>query len=259
MIFYFSGTGNSRWVATQLSAHFSDTLYSIGEYERKESPLAPTFEVKPDEKIGFVFPVYSWGVPPVVTRFIADMQLEGYNRQPVYCIMTCGDECGYTNRMFTRAIKAKRLETKHIYSIIMPNSYICMKGFDVDSKEVQARKIEMAKIELPRVMSAIENDQSIDFYTKGKRFLRIKSGLIYKLFAKHALSDKPYRCGDACTSCGKCVKVCPVNNIGLVAGKPVWKGNCTQCLACIHVCPTRAIEYGKSTQNKGRYFFNQQK
>ena len=113
MVFYYSGTGNSRWVATQLSEHFSDTLYSIGEYERKESPLAPSFEVKPDEKIGFVFPVYSWGVPPVVTRFIADMQLEGYNHPSVYCIMTCGDECGYTNRMFTRAIKAKGLETKH--------------------------------------------------------------------------------------------------------------------------------------------------
>ena len=62
-----------------------------------------------------------------------------------------------------------------------------MKGFDIDSKEVQQNKVEQAKIDLPRVMSAIENDQPIDFYQKGKRFLKIKSGLIYKLFAKHGI------------------------------------------------------------------------
>jgi len=257
MIFYFSGTGNSQWIATQLSEHFSDTLYQIGEYERREAPLIPGFEVKTDEKIGFVFPVHSWGMPPVVVKFITDMQLNGYDNQLIYCIMTCGDECGYTGRMFADAIKAKGLKSRHIYSVIMPNSYICMKGFDVDSKELQTKKVEQAKIDLPKLISAIENNQPVDFYEKGKRFSKIKSGLIYKMFAKHALTDKPYTCSDECISCGKCVKICPVNNIELVDGKPVWKGNCTQCLACIHCCPVKAIEYGKSTKNKGRYFFQQ--
>jgi len=255
MIFYFSGTGNSRWVATQLSDYFSDTLYQMGEYERKETPLAPEFEVKSDEKIGFVFPVYSWGVPPVVLQFIDDMQLKGYCNQLVYSIMTCGDECGYSDRMFCKAIEAKGLASKHIYSVIMPNCYISMKGFDVDSKDIQIKKVEQTKADLPKLITAIESNQPIDFYQKGKRFIGIKSGLIYKMFAKYSLTDKPYTCGSECNSCGKCAKTCPVKNIELVDGKPVWKGNCTQCLACIHICPTKSINYGKGTEKKGRYFF----
>jgi Pyruvate/2-oxoacid:ferredoxin oxidoreductase delta subunit len=169
--------------------------------------------------------------------------------------MTCGDECGHTDQMFTEAINTKGLETRHIYSLTMPNSYICLPGFDVDARELQVKKMEQTKIELPKLMSAIANDQPISFYHRGKRFLKIKSGLIYNLFAKHSLTDKPYTCDDKCISCRKCVKVCPVNNVELVNGKPMWKGHCTQCLACIHVCPTKSIDYGKITRNKGRYFF----
>lgn len=255
MIFYFSGTGNSRWVASQLSDYFSDTLCQIGEYERNEAPLVPEFEVKPEEKIGFVFPIHSWGIPPIVTQFIADMQLKGYNNQLVYCIMTCGDECGYTDRMFAEAIKSRGLKSRHIYSVVMPNSYICLPGFDVDNSELQAKKMEQTKTDLPKLISAIASDQPISFYHKGKRFLKIKSGLIYNMFAKHSLTDKPYTCNDKCISCRKCVKACPVSNVELVNGKPMWKGHCTQCLACIHICPTKSIDYGKITRNKGRYFF----
>lgn len=257
MIFCFSGTGNSRWVASQLSEHFQDTNYPIGEYERTESPLIPEFELKPDEKIGFVLPIHSWGIPPIVTKFIADMQLKGYNNQLVYCIMTCGDECGYADRMFHEAIEARGMTCRHLYSVAMPNSYICLPGFDVDVKELQVKKMEQLRIDLPKLISAIKNDHPIAFYNKGKRFLKIKSGLIYNMFVKHSLTDKPYICGENCNSCGKCVRVCPVNNIKLVDGKPQWQGNCTQCLACIHYCPNRSIEYGKITKDKGRYFFKQ--
>jgi len=255
MVFYFSGTGNSKWVAMQLATYFSDELYQIGEYERAKAPLSPQFEVKPDEKIGFVFPIHSWGIPPIVTKFITDLQLNGYNDQLIYCIMTCGDECALTDKMFTKIIETKGLKCRHIYSIVMPNNYICLKGFDTDTKEVQEQKSNQAKVDLPKIISAIGNDKPVDFYTKGKRFLSIKSGIFYKLFVKYALNDKPFTYGKECISCGQCAKVCPVDNIELVDGKPVWKGNCTQCLTCIHYCPTKAIEYGKSTQKKGRYVF----
>lgn len=53
--------------------------------------------------------------------------------------------------------------------------------------------------------------------------------------------------------CGECVKVCPLNNIQLIDGKPAWGKNCTHCMACINYCPTAAIEYGKQTKDKPRY------
>ena len=37
-------------------------------------------------------------------------------------------------------------------------------------------------------------------------------------------------------------------------GKPMWSQHCTKCMACICRCPQEAIQYGKRTKNKGRYY-----
>mgnify|MGYP002728531920 CR=1 FL=1 len=58
---------------------------------------------------------------------------------------------------------------------------------------------------------------------------------------------------DKCIGCGKCAKMCPLNNIKLKNSKPVWGKNCTHCMACICLCPTEAIEYGKKSVGKPRY------
>ena len=60
-----------------------------------------------------------------------------------------------------------------------------------------------------------------------------------------------------CIGCGKCEKLCPLNNITLQNARPVWGSNCTQCMACICYCPTRALEYGKKSVGKPRYHFEE--
>ena len=64
---------------------------------------------------------------------------------------------------------------------------------------------------------------------------------------------KKFQATSACTSCGKCAVICPLNNIRLTNGTPVWGKNCTHCMACINRCPSQAIEYGKHTQTLPRY------
>jgi ferredoxin/flavodoxin len=253
MVFYFSGTGNSRWVARTVADSFNDKLVAMGDYFRAGAG-EPSFSAKPDEKIGFIFPVHSWGIPPLVRSFIGKLLLNGYNGQLIYGIFTCGDECGNTRKMFLDLLAGKGWRCHHAYSITMPNSYICLPGFDVDPKEVELSKRESAKEFLPRLIRAIAEDSPVESYTKGS-FTSLKSGLIYKMFCKYAIDARPYRVTDNCDSCGVCAKRCPTGNIALIDGKPVWSDNCTQCLACIHYCPSRAIEYGKATVNKGRYTY----
>ena len=57
MIFYFSGVGNSAWVATQLAEKLADKLVSILDYTNQ------VIHIEPNERIGFVFPIYSWAPP----------------------------------------------------------------------------------------------------------------------------------------------------------------------------------------------------
>ena len=56
MIFYFTGTGNSLWVAKALSEALGEQLVSIADELHKEKD-GWVYPVRPDEKILFVYPV----------------------------------------------------------------------------------------------------------------------------------------------------------------------------------------------------------
>lgn len=73
-------------------------------------------------------------------------------------------------------------------------------------------------------------------------------------FEKYGINVSKFYVTDDCISCGKCAKVCSLNIITLKEGKPHWSGECSQCLGCINCCPKKAIQYGKGTAKKGRYF-----
>ena len=81
-----------------------------------------------------------------------------------------------------------------------------------------------------------------------------KTNVVGKSFHKW-VSDEPFHSTDACISCGKCVSVCPLQNITLEDGRPKWHGNCTNCDACFHHCPRNAIQYGKASVGKKQYYF----
>ncbi|MDR4077755.1 MAG: EFR1 family ferrodoxin, partial [Ruminococcus sp.] len=55
-----------------------------------------------------------------------------------------------------------------------------------------------------------------------------------------------------CIKCGKCVSICPVNNISLQNEKIVFSNKCVACLGCYHRCPLKAIIY-KGKNKKDRY------
>ena len=82
---------------------------------------------------------------------------------------------------------------------------------------------------------------------------KINSGIINDLFYPVFVHAKKFYATNDCISCGKCVKVCPLNNIRVEDGKPVWGKNCTHCMACICRCPKEAIEYGKHSRGLTRY------
>ena len=124
MIFYFSGVGNSAWVARKLGDILQDKVLPIAEEIHKEA----TYTLVEGERVGFVFPVYGWEPPKIVLDFICKMQMQapGY----LYFVCTCGDDTGKTNRIFTQAVEAKGWHCHAGYSITMPDTYVCLPGFE---------------------------------------------------------------------------------------------------------------------------------
>ncbi len=251
MIFYFSGTGNSLWVAKQLKAKYSDNIISIADELKKDaSPL--TYSLKENEKIFFVFPVHSWGPAVLVLSFINKLTFKNYTNQPVYTICTCGDNCGFTDKIIREALQKKSINLTHTYSLQMPNNYILMKGFGIDSKETEKEKLSQSPALLKNITDDIDLKGNHDIYTRGIHPF-LKSRIVYPLFRKYAIGKNKFYATDECISCGLCESVCPTGTITLHDGKPLWGNNCVQCTACIHRCPVKAIEYGNITQSQGRY------
>ena len=65
--------------------------------------------------------------------------------------------------------------------------------------------------------------------------------------------DRRFRVEDSCNGCKICGRVCPVGNIVIQDGRPVWQHRCQFCMGCINWCPKAAIEWGSATVTHGRY------
>lgn len=270
MILWFSGTGNSRFVAESLSSQLGMPAVVL----RPEITSGPIVLAADDDTVIWVCPVYSWGIPPYVRSIIKRISITTQDDRvkPVHhLVLTCGDDCGLAPEMWRRDMAARKWTAGDVYSVTMPNNYVCMSGFDVDPKQLEQQKLNAAPARIAMIADslrdAIENPDTADRRTdvvRG-RFAWIKTHIIYPWFIRHAMSPKPFRHTKACISCGKCSAVCPLHNIGMQqapepdrSGRrrkyPVWGDNCAGCLACYHVCPRHAVMYGKATVNKGQYF-----
>lgn len=250
MIFYFSGCGNSRHVAETLAKGLNDTLVFIPDATRENQYEHTLAE---DESLGFVFPIYAWGPPRLVLDFVKQLQLTVEPRY-IFFACSCGDECGYTEKIFRKAIQEKGWTLSACFSTKMPETYIGMPGFKLDTKENARKKIAETDTTLERNLPRLAAKETFSEMTIGK-MAWLKSRVINPNFSRFAADDSKYRSTDTCIHCSQCVKACPLHNITLEDGRPVWHGHCTICMACYHHCPVNAIQYGKATEGKGQYYF----
>ena len=251
MIFYFSGTGNSRWLANQIATTLGESLVDIGK-----AFVNGIFEytLKDGERVGFVFPVHSWGPAPIVVEFAKRLHLENFNRESkfVYAIAVCGDDIGLTMDILESALPQDMMLNSK-FSVQMPNNYILLPGFDTDSKTLELTKLMQARGRVYEISEAIAERRCREEIVRGA-FPALKSRLIYPVYKRYAMSDHSFTVTkDLCNMCNICAHKCPVNNIIMTSAGPKWHGKCEMCLACIHHCPKRAIEYGKISRKKGRY------
>ncbi|MCR5646139.1 MAG: EFR1 family ferrodoxin [Bacteroidales bacterium] len=246
MIFYFSGCGNSRHVAETLAQGLDDKLVFIPD-------AGSDYALAEGEMLGFVFPVYAWAPPQLVLDFVKALRLTT-KPEYVYFACTCGDECGLTKKIFRKAIEAKGWTLSACFSLVMPETYVGMPGFKLDTEENARKKIEAADAVMARNLPRLRDRESFIEMKVGP-FPWTKSVVINKGFNKYAMDDSKYRVIDRCIGCGKCVEACPLKNIVLEEGRPKWNGHCTMCMGCYHHCPVNAIQYGKGTEGKGQYYF----
>ena len=252
MVLYFSGTGNSRRVAERLGEKLNEDVFPLVRFIETDSVCI----LKEHEALGIVFPVYSWGPPIVVLDALTRLQT---CRVPdfIYFVCTCGDDVGKTADILKNAIAHKGWECEAGFSVMMPNTYVCLPGFDVDSERLANLKLCNMKERIAFIAKCITERKAVFDCHEGM-FPHVKSYLIRPLFNRFLISPKRFRVTNNCISCGKCVQVCPLHNIRL-DGYPVWGKHCTMCLACYHHCPEHAVEYSLWSKGKGQFALKEER
>ena len=264
MIFYFSGTGNTRWAAQKVAAATADRLVNIAEEilaaeTAQASDPQFTYTLAQDERIGFFFPVHGWRPPRLVLDFLDRLHLTNADSHYAYVVCTAGDNVGEAVSILEKRLQTMGIKIDSAISLIMPESYVGLPFMDVDTPaKEQCKKME-ADNKLTRfIADIIECRSGVRDITIG-HWPRINSRLIGSVFVKKLVTDRPFHVvADRCLHCGKCASVCTVANIHFEkGGEPSWlhNGKCLSCFACYHHCPTHAIEYGGRTKKKGQYYF----
>lgn len=245
MVIYFSGTGNTRYAAETLCAILRSKMFNMKKTIRQGKRV----KFYSAEPYIICAPIYAWRFPPIVESFLENSDFWGSNE--MYFVATCASGTGNAAKYLKKICEKKGMRFMGFAGVPMPENYTVM--FKTPDKEEQDRIFSLANGELVRIANTIlRNDileDSLDM-----KLMKPLTLAVNPWFFGAFVSCKKFRATDKCVGCGRCVRECPYRSISLVEGRPVWGDKCTHCMACINGCPMGAIEYGRKTVGKPRYY-----
>lgn len=88
MILYFTGTGNSEYVAERIGREANDEVINLFERLREKDFT----EIHSERSWVIVTPTYAWRIPRILQEWMKKTKLSG--SRDIYFVMTCGTNIG---------------------------------------------------------------------------------------------------------------------------------------------------------------------
>jgi len=243
-IYWFSGTGNSLWIAKQLAAHLQADLV----------PIATTATEKPvtaqGDAVGIIFPVYMFGTPLIVNRFAA--RLRPAPGAYIFAVATYGGIPGAALEILDSTLRSNGTGLAGAFGIRMPGNYTPLYG--AMSANRQEKMFMAAKKQTEAIAESVSRRETAHFGGVGHRLALPFFRALYRAGSPRVPGmDSGFLSTSRCNGCGICEKVCSQRNIRMENMRPAWLHHCEQCMACLQWCPEEAIELGKATVGRKRY------
>jgi Pyruvate/2-oxoacid:ferredoxin oxidoreductase delta subunit len=248
IIYYFSGTGNSRKVASWISEVAAGnctgcTLINIGSIDRIriEPPPAGALVI-------FISPVHGFNYPPVMLNFISRFP-KGNNNivlMNTRAGMLIGKWItpGLTGIAFYLAsliLLLKGYSIRGMVPVDMPSNWISIHpGLNERTvKYLHTRNKERVLRHAAVILS--EKRYFRAFREIIQDVLISPVSLLYYFIGRFAFA-KTFYASSSCNNCNICVKDCPVKAIIKVNNRPFWTFRCESCMHCMGNCPKKAIQ-----------------
>jgi ferredoxin len=272
LFLYFSGTGNTDYVAHYLARRLAQRPALLSLRPRSGQALEVelcTIEHQPAETLADFdlltagFPVYAADAPEFFQDYLD--QLPPGEGRGAFVFCTKGAYAGGAVRRALQRLAAQGYVPLGGGSVLMPgtdglsmiskNSWMARKALqkDYDNLKDADRLIE----EMTSVLSDLLDGRPAEALR-----LRLpthpKASLSDQVWAAlyHASENwtrARLHADGRCEGCGLCARICPVDNVELCDGHARFCDHCVLCLRCLHACPQEAIQIGKITVGKFRW------
>ncbi|MCR5078221.1 MAG: EFR1 family ferrodoxin [Prevotella sp.] len=251
MIYFFSATGNSKYVAERLGAAIGEETCPV-----EQAPAAIT--LREGEVMGLVAPTNWLGVALLAREFLMKTQLKASPGNYIFYVSTFGLLPGASGEDARRLLAAQGIRLNASFSIHMPENFTPI--FSANCKKYIARTIERAETRIDRIISQVKSRKEGNHTcVRLPYFMR----QLMSVLLSYEQQTKRFRVDEQkCIGCARCATKCPVQAITMTPNAhaqkpsdqhPVWtKDKCAICLGCLHRCPANAISYGASAGH-GQY------
>lgn len=256
-IYYFSGTGNTAFIAQSFAISVKNLEKVIGENEVSCFDISsnPGF-IEELDLLVIGGPIYAGNMPEKLIRWVLRNipQNNGKTKAMVYST-SAGLQNAYGVDSIASKLSKKGYDLIYKECFEMPRNFY-FGGYEQHSEEEIRKRVDEAKKKVEIIahkllLNGFDGVAPLEVSHSGI----LKKDLMAELFSIMAkFMAKNYKADNNCIRCGKCVKNCPQNNIKLRNNEIEFGRNCMMCTKCFHSCPSGAILYKGNKYKQYREF-----
>ncbi len=259
LILFFSGTGNTHYVAHYLARKIGSLPLeiTIRSVEQVEAEAVPEFDL-----LAVGFPVYAASAPPFFQEYLH--RLPHGEGRGAFAFCTKGAFAGSADRRVLQGLTAQGYVGLGSSSVLMPGTdglaFVAKNGWmarwaqnkDFDHLASADRLADRIGAVIKELLAG---KRAVELRVLDRRAGLSPANRLWRWAYEQSTAPLKQRfaADDRCTRCGLCVHICPSHNIRLEEDGVHFADRCVMCMRCVHQCPQEAIQIGRGTVSKFRY------
>ncbi|MCY6372148.1 EFR1 family ferrodoxin [Clostridium ganghwense] len=252
LLIYFSGTGNSKFIAKRIKNEFIKQGHEVTLYSIEENL---TIDWESYDFLILGSPKYYEHTPLFFINWIENNVPKLPSPINVIIFCTASAPVATSFKYLQKILEKKNCYVVTTKTFQMPNNYsIGMFSTTSEEKyEIYSKwSGEKAALMIENFLYAVYSIEKINGFIG---FLCKNVSSFFCNSAKH--KSKNFSVNSDCIKCKQCIKNCPNDNIEIKNDKIVFKNNCIFCTRCINSCPKNAILYKNKKPKQYTYNLNE--